>query len=111
MAAGPVDYLIAGTVFPTRLKSPEIPLLGLDGRAALLRRLGSALAKQRDPFGDTAWPGALFDTLTVAGTRRAISASTLLEALLDGVQQFVPLLPPGNGNRPWLLNVGSVVAK
>ena len=59
------------------------PLLGLDGRAALLRRLGSALTTQRDAFGDTARPGALFDTLT--RTRRAISASTLLEALLDGL--------------------------
>jgi hypothetical protein len=59
------------------------PLLGLDGRAALLRRLGSALTNQRDAFGDTARPGALFDTLT--RTRRAISASTLLEALLDGL--------------------------
>ena len=61
------------------------PLLGLDGRAALLRRLGSALTNQRDAFGDTARPGALFDTLTRLGTRRAISASTLLEALLDGL--------------------------
>jgi hypothetical protein len=69
------------------------PLLGLDGRAALLRRLGSTLAKQRDPFGDTARPGALFDTLTVAGTRRAISASTLLEALLDGLG---PIWPSGS---------------
>ena len=51
------------------------PLLGLVGRAALLRRLGSALATQRDTFGDTARPGGLFDTLTLAGTRRAISAS------------------------------------
>src|SRR5205807_3222712 len=50
------------------------PLLGLDGRAALLRRLGNALTTQRDAFGDTARPGALFDTLTLAGTRRAISA-------------------------------------
>jgi len=61
------------------------PLLGLEGRAALLRRLGSALVAQRDAFGDTARPGALFDALTAQGTRRAVSASTLLEALLDGL--------------------------
>src|SRR6266571_1451346 len=48
------------------------PLLGLEGRAALLRRLGSALTIQRDAFGDTARPGALFDTLTLLGTRRAV---------------------------------------
>jgi hypothetical protein len=61
------------------------PLLGLDGRAALLRRLGSALVAQRDAFGNNARPGALFDTLTAQGTRRMVSASTLLEALLDGL--------------------------
>jgi hypothetical protein len=61
------------------------PLLGLEGRAALLRRLGSALVAQRDAFGNAARPGALFDTLTARGTRRAVSASTLLEALLDGL--------------------------
>ena len=61
------------------------PLLGLEGRAALLRRLGSALVAQRDAFGNSARPGALFDTLTAQGTRRAVSASTLLEALLDGL--------------------------
>jgi hypothetical protein len=61
------------------------PLLGLDGRAALLRRLGSALTTQRDAFGDRARPGALFDTLTAQGARRVVSALTLLEALLDGL--------------------------
>jgi hypothetical protein len=61
------------------------PLLGLEGRAALLRRLGSALVAQRDAFGNNARPGASFDTLTAQGTRRAVSASTLLEAVLDGL--------------------------
>ena len=61
------------------------PLLGLEGRAALLRRLGRALTTQRDLLGDTARPGALFDTLTAQGTRRMVSASTILEALLDGL--------------------------
>jgi hypothetical protein len=61
------------------------PLLGLDGRAALLRRLGSALVTQSDAFGHTARPGALYDTLTAQGTLHAVSASTLLQALLDGL--------------------------
>jgi len=61
------------------------PLLGLEGRAALLRRLGSALVAQRDAFGNSARPGALLDTLTAQGTRRAVSASTLLETLLDSL--------------------------
>jgi hypothetical protein len=73
----------AGTLASLFQGGTANPLLGLDGRAALLRRLGSALTNQRDAFGDTARPGALFDTLT--RTRRAISVSTLLEALLDGL--------------------------
>lgn len=60
-------------------------LLGLDGRAALMSRLGGALVTQRDTFGDAARPGALFDTLTAQGSRRTISASALLQALLDGL--------------------------
>jgi hypothetical protein len=60
-------------------------LLGIVGRTALLRRLGSALVTQRDTFANTARPGALFDTLTAQGTRRAVSASTLLQALVDGL--------------------------
>jgi Protein of unknown function (DUF1688) len=79
-ALAAMDAATLGSLFQAGTANP---LLGLDGRAALLRRLGSALATQRGAFGDTARPGALFDTLT--RTRRAISASTLLEALLDGL--------------------------
>lgn len=61
------------------------PLIGLDGRAALLHRLGDALLTQRRVFDEAARPGALFDTLTEQGTRRAVPASALLEALLDGL--------------------------
>ena len=35
--AGPVDYLIAGTVFPTISKSPAAPVLGLDGLAEIVQ--------------------------------------------------------------------------
>ena len=37
LQAGPVDYLIAGTVFPTRSKSDASPLLGLDGLAEIVQ--------------------------------------------------------------------------
>ncbi|HYZ68095.1 MAG TPA: URC4/urg3 family protein [Mycobacterium sp.] len=39
------------------------PLVGLDGRVALLRRLGEALAAQPDVFGPHGRPGGLFDWL------------------------------------------------
>jgi thiamine-phosphate pyrophosphorylase len=35
--AGPVDYLIAGTVFPTPSKPAAVPTLGLDGLADVVR--------------------------------------------------------------------------
>lgn len=35
LAAGPVDYMIAGTVWPSLSKSPGHPLLGLEGLAAI----------------------------------------------------------------------------
>lgn len=36
-AAGPVDYLIAGTLFPTRSKGRDTPLLGVQGLAEIVR--------------------------------------------------------------------------
>ncbi len=63
--------------------TPGNPLVGLDGRAALLRRLAGALVAQRDVFGARARPGALHDALAAPG-KRAIAASDILRALLDG---------------------------
>ncbi|MCP5284852.1 MAG: URC4/urg3 family protein [Burkholderiaceae bacterium] len=40
------------------------PLVGLDGRVALLKRLGAALKKRPDVFGSPGRPGYLFDLLT-----------------------------------------------
>ncbi|MET0204070.1 MAG: URC4/urg3 family protein [Casimicrobiaceae bacterium] len=60
------------------------PLVGLDGRSALLRRLGAALVTGRASFGAHARPGSLYDTLTAAGGA-AIDADALLRALLDGL--------------------------
>jgi hypothetical protein len=39
------------------------PLLGLEGRAILLRRLGETLAEQPEGFGEEARPAGLFDTI------------------------------------------------
>jgi len=61
------------------------PLVGLEGRAALLRRLGRALTEQREIFGAQARPGALFDALTGDGQRNTVAASAILRALLQGL--------------------------
>jgi hypothetical protein len=39
------------------------PLVGLEGRAILLRRLGEAMAEQPEAFGDDGRPGGLFDMI------------------------------------------------
>jgi hypothetical protein len=57
------------------------PLLGLEGRAQLLRRLGAALAAQPQAFGADARPGRLFDAL--AGARATVAAADILRALLE----------------------------
>jgi hypothetical protein len=62
---------------------PDNPLVGLDGRAALLRRLGAALLARPQAFGAAARPGALFDLLTRGGERREVGAGAILRALLD----------------------------
>jgi hypothetical protein len=61
------------------------PLVGLDGRAALLRRLGDALAAAPAVYGDEARPGRLFDhALRHAGAGGApVAAHDLLVTLLD----------------------------
>ena len=65
------------------------PMLGLDGRAALLRRLGAALLARPDVFGrDDPRVGGLFDHL--AGGRATIGAQDILAAVLDGLGSVWP---------------------
>ncbi|HKW85321.1 MAG TPA: URC4/urg3 family protein [Burkholderiaceae bacterium] len=65
------------------------PLVGLDGRAALLRRLGAALHEQAAQFGAPARPGRLFDRLTRDGAR-TVQAAQILRALLDAFSAIWP---------------------
>ena len=57
------------------------PLAGLEGRAALLRRLGAALLARPDLFGPGRI-GCLFDAL---GGGSTVSAAAILSVLLDGL--------------------------
>jgi hypothetical protein len=60
--------------------TPENPLLGMEGRAALLRSLGAAILRRPDIFkGDRL--GGLFDTVTAAGD--PIQAPTILAFVLE----------------------------
>ncbi|MEF7615158.1 URC4/urg3 family protein [Aquincola sp. MAHUQ-54] len=67
---------------------PDNPLVGLDGRAALLRRLGQALAGQPAAFGAEGRPGRLFELLASGGG--TVQAEALLRALLDAFSAIWP---------------------
>jgi Protein of unknown function (DUF1688) len=68
--------------------APDNPLVGLDGRAALLRRLGQALQDQPELFGQPGRPGHLFDRLT--RQHAPLHAHELLSVLLTGLAPIWP---------------------
>jgi len=58
----------------------DSPLVGLEGRAALLRQLGHALADRASL--PVAQPGAIFDVLTCDEARNAIDAEDIVAVML-----------------------------
>jgi len=67
------------------------PLVGLEQRSALLRRLGQALADRADLFArEGARPGNLVDYWRNVARDRRIPASKLLATLLDGLSSIWP---------------------
>jgi hypothetical protein len=69
------------------------PLIGVERRTDLLRRLGTALAARSDLFGDARpRPGHLVDYLLRRAIKERVSATDILTALLDG---FSPIWPSG----------------
>lgn len=68
------------------------PLLGLEGRADLLRRLGKLVAERAEVFGlhDTPRPGGLFDHIAAQATDGAIAAPAILAAVLNELGPIWP---------------------
>src|SRR5580692_13168198 len=68
------------------------PLVGLEGRVDLLRRLGKLVASKADIFGrhDTPRPGGLFDQLAARADNSRLPAPVILSELL---QQLGPIWP------------------
>jgi Protein of unknown function (DUF1688) len=68
------------------------PLVGLEGRVELLRRLGKLVASKPDVFGrhDTPRPGGLFDQLAARAENGRLPAPVILSELL---QQLGPIWP------------------
>jgi hypothetical protein len=72
--------------------SDRNPLVGIDGRADLLRRLGALVASKPEVFGlhDTPRPGGLFDQLVMLSHQGKLPAPTILSVLL---QRLGPIWP------------------
>ena len=72
------------------------PLVGVDGRATLLRRLGEVLADQPatfGPHGQYCRPGGMFDLLAGSSgsvTTAEVSAHAILSTLLDSLSGIWP---------------------
>lgn len=77
--------LTAGDLAEGFQVTPDNPLIGLEGRAALLNRLGRTVAINPDIFGqhDDPRPGGLFDVIAAtADEDNRIKATSILDALL-----------------------------
>jgi hypothetical protein len=63
------------------------PLVGLDGRAALLRRLGDRILARPDLFAgaDAPRPGGLYDVLAARAEGGRLPAAAILELLLEAL--------------------------
>ena len=74
----------------------ENPLVGLEGRAALLRRLGEVIAAQPEVFGGAGGlcrPGRLFDHLVPTDTDApTVAAHAIVIALLSSLAPIWPAL-------------------
>jgi len=67
------------------------PLVGLDGRAALLRKLGAAIAARPAAFGGGSRLGGLCDVLVErAGPGRRLPAAELLPCVLEALASIWP---------------------
>ena len=81
--ASALRSLDATTLAALLQAGPANPMAGLEGRAALLQRLGEALQRRATQHGTSARPAAVFDTLTDAGARREATATAVFATLLD----------------------------
>ena len=72
--------------------TPSNPMVGLEGRAGLISRLGEALQAEAARDGLPARPGLLFDRITDHGRRTQVSAAEVLGELL---RVFAPIWKTG----------------
>lgn len=77
--------------------SPSNPIVGLDGRAALLARLGQVLQQEAARSGLQARPGLMFDRIvTDAATGQARSSVAAADVLGELLRTLAPIWPSGS---------------
>jgi hypothetical protein len=69
--------------------SASNPLIGVEGRVALIRKLGDVVATKAQ-FEGVKRIGGLYDFVTEKGARRDIRADDLLRAVLDSMSEIWP---------------------
>ncbi|MGK2881912.1 MAG: URC4/urg3 family protein [Mycobacterium sp.] len=72
---------------------PSNPLVGLDGRVLLLRRLAEALADQPVVFGPLGRPGGIFDALVGPAEPATVAVGDILATILTSL---APIWPADN---------------
>ncbi len=77
-----MDAATLRTIFQVTASNP---LVGLEGRAALLTRLGATLLAAAAKDGTPARPARLWDRLTAAGSVQEVRADTVLAEVLRGL--------------------------
>jgi hypothetical protein len=85
--AGALAELDAATLARGFQVDEANPMVGLDGRAALLRRLGEQVRARPDLFAaeDAPRPGGLFDVLAARRGQGSLPATAILELLLEAL--------------------------
>jgi len=85
--AGALARIDAATIAGAFQVDAGNPLVGLEGRAALLNRLGARLRARPDLFAsaDTPRPGGLFDALSARAPAGRLPAAIILETLLEAL--------------------------
>lgn len=66
------------------------PLVGIEGRAALMRALGAALENRHDLFGTPGRIGHMYDILKARASGGALPAREILSAVIDGFGAIWP---------------------
>ncbi len=89
--AGGLAALDTGALGQAFQVSADNPLVGLEGRAALLRALGRRIVEAPALFGNTGAVGGLYDVLRARAEGGRLPAASVLELVLEALG---PIWPP-----------------